>query len=101
MYCPFFHEGTDALFLNATLHVCGQVKILKADFTDFDTVSPRVHERFNTLIKRHKYLITLANKLADTISFVMLIQFSVSSILLCIIGECVAAFSMLARSLAC
>ncbi|XP_014485695.1 PREDICTED: odorant receptor 13a-like, partial [Dinoponera quadriceps] len=99
------NHGTDALFLNATLHVCGQVKILKADFTNFDTTSSRIHERFNALVKRHNYLITMANKLAETINYVMLMQFFVSSILLCIIGfQLILAlrlshFGMLAKSI--
>ncbi|EFN89559.1 odorant receptor 13a [Harpegnathos saltator] len=79
------NHGTDALFLNITLHVCGQVKILKADFNNFDTAGPRAHERFVALIDRHNYLLTMASKLAEAISIVILIQFFISSILLCII----------------
>lgn len=82
-----FPVGNDSLFLNITLHICGQVKILKANFVNFDVTSPRVYDRFNALIQRHGHLMTLAKKLADTISFVLLMQLFVSSILLCIIGE--------------
>ncbi|XP_032680068.1 uncharacterized protein LOC116848277 [Odontomachus brunneus] len=99
------NHGTDALFLNATLHICGQVEILKTDFTNFDTASPRVQERFNVLVERHNYLITLTSKLAETISLVMLVQFFFSSILLCVIGfELILAlktsdYAMLAKSI--
>lgn len=75
------------MFLNITLHVCGQLEILKAKFRDFDVTRPQVYERFITLIKRHSYLIRMARKLADTISFVLVIQLFFISIQLCIMGE--------------
>jgi len=77
------------LFLNIILHVCGQVKILKANFMGFDITSPQVHDQFNSLIQRHNHLIKLAKKLADTISFVSLAQLFISSVLLCIMGMCI------------
>ncbi|XP_028050822.1 odorant receptor 13a [Monomorium pharaonis] len=80
------NHGNDSMFINITLHVCGQVEILKAKFIEFDVTSPRVYERLITLIKRHCYLIRMARKLADTISFVLLIQLFIISIQLCITG---------------
>ncbi|XP_077259544.1 odorant receptor 10-like isoform X2 [Temnothorax americanus] len=80
------NEGNDALFLNVTLHVCGQVRILKANFLDFDVKSPHIYDRFNVLVERHKYLIKLARELAEMISFVLLIELFIISILLCIMG---------------
>ncbi|KYN19770.1 Putative odorant receptor 22c [Trachymyrmex cornetzi] len=81
------NEGNDALFLNITLHVCGQVKILRANFLNFDIRSPHIYNRFNVLIERHKYLIKLARQLAEMISFVLLIELFLISILLCIMVE--------------
>ncbi|XP_025265645.1 odorant receptor 49b-like isoform X2 [Camponotus floridanus] len=78
--------GNDALFLNITLHVCGQVNILRIRFVNFDVKSPRIYDRFNVLIKRHRYLITLARELADLISFILLMELFIISILLCIMG---------------
>ncbi|XP_072759926.1 uncharacterized protein [Anoplolepis gracilipes] len=78
--------GNDALFLNITLHVCGQVNILRIHFLNFDVTSPRIYDRFNALIQRHRYLIKLAKELADLISFVLLIKLFIISILLCIMG---------------
>ncbi|KAL0129879.1 hypothetical protein PUN28_001860 [Cardiocondyla obscurior] len=80
------NHGNDALFLNITLYICCQVKILRANFLDFDTESPQIYDRFNVLVKRHKYLIKLARELAEMISFVLLIQLFIISILLCIMG---------------
>ncbi|XP_071625920.1 uncharacterized protein [Temnothorax longispinosus] len=80
------NHGNDALFLNVTLHVCGQVRILKANFLDFDVKSPHIYDRFNVLVERHKYLIKLARELAEMISFVLLIELFIISILLCIMG---------------
>jgi len=82
-----FSKGNDALFLNITLHVCGQVNILKIHFINFDVTSPRIYDRFNALIQRHQDLITLARELSDLISFVLLIELFIISILLCIMGK--------------
>ncbi|XP_072760024.1 uncharacterized protein [Anoplolepis gracilipes] len=78
--------GNDALFLNITLHVCGQVKILRIHFLTFDVTTPRIYDRFNALIQRHRYLIKLSKDLADLISFVLLIKLFIISILLCTMG---------------
>ncbi|XP_019883246.2 odorant receptor 13a-like [Camponotus floridanus] len=78
--------GNDALFLNITLHVCGQVNILRLHFMNFDVTSPRIYDRFNVLIQRHCYLIMLVRELADLISFVLLIELFIISILICIMG---------------
>ncbi|XP_072760025.1 uncharacterized protein [Anoplolepis gracilipes] len=78
--------GNDALFINITLHVCGQINILRMHFFNFDATSPRIYDRFNALIQRHCYLIMLARELADLISFVLLIELFLISLLLCIMG---------------
>ncbi|EFN67926.1 Putative odorant receptor 13a [Camponotus floridanus] len=78
--------GNDALFLNIILHVCGQANILKIRFINFDVTSPQIYDRFNKLIQRHRYVIMLARKLADLMSFVLLIELFIISILLCIVG---------------
>ncbi|XP_018363122.1 PREDICTED: uncharacterized protein LOC108761206 [Trachymyrmex cornetzi] len=80
------NQGNDALFLNATLHICGQMKILRANFLNFDIKDLHIYDRFNVLIERHKYLIKLARELAEMISFVLLIELFIISILLCIMG---------------
>ncbi|XP_025075470.1 odorant receptor 13a-like [Pogonomyrmex barbatus] len=80
------NHGNDALFLNITLHVCGQIKILKNNFLNFDTKSPEIYDRFTVLIKRHNYLIKLTRELAEIISFVLLVELFIISILLCIMG---------------
>ncbi|EFN67924.1 Putative odorant receptor 13a, partial [Camponotus floridanus] len=85
-YIDVFSKGNDALFLNIILHVCGQANILRIRFINFDVTSPRIHDRFNELIQRHHYVIMLARKLADLISFVLLIELFIISILLCIVG---------------
>ncbi|XP_011645618.2 odorant receptor 94a-like [Pogonomyrmex barbatus] len=80
------NHGSDSVFLHIALHVCGQLKILKANFINFDVTSPEVHERFNTLILRHDHLIRMTRKLAEIISFVLMVQLFVSSMLICIVG---------------
>ncbi|XP_019883233.2 odorant receptor 13a-like [Camponotus floridanus] len=81
-----FDNSNDALFLNIILHVCGQVNILRNRFIKFDVTSSRIDNRFNELIQRHRHVIMLARELADLISFVLLIELFIISILLCIMG---------------
>jgi len=71
----------------STLHVCGQINILKIHFANFDVKSPQIYDRFNVLIQRHRYLIMLARELADLISLVLLMELFIISLLLCIIGK--------------
>lgn len=79
--------GSDSVFLHIVLHVCGQLKILKANFMNFDVTSPKVYERFNVLILRHDHLIRMARKLAEIISFVLMVQIFISSMLIIIVGK--------------
>ncbi|EFN89560.1 Putative odorant receptor 13a [Harpegnathos saltator] len=80
------NHGSDSLFLQITLHICGQLKILKAEFINFEIEGPKVCERFNALIQRHDHLIKMSRKLAESISFVLLVQLFISSVLICVLG---------------
>jgi len=82
--------GSDSVFLHIVLHVCGQLKILKANFINFDVTSPKVNERFNALILRHDHLIRMTRKLAKIISFVLIVQLFISSMLIIIVGKYVS-----------
>lgn len=75
------------MFLQIALHVCGQLKLLKTDFINFDVKKPNVCERFNALIQRHDHLIRMSKKLAEAASLVLLVQLFISSILICILGS--------------
>ncbi|XP_012526034.2 uncharacterized protein LOC105830896 [Monomorium pharaonis] len=81
------NHGSDSVFLHIVLHVCGQLKILKANFINFDVKGPQVHERFNALIMRHDHLIQMTRKLAEIISFVLTVQLFISSMLIIIVGK--------------
>ncbi|XP_029660133.1 uncharacterized protein LOC115233719, partial [Formica exsecta] len=78
--------GNDALFINVTLHVCGQMKILRAHFTSLDVTCPQIYDRFNKLLQRHIYLIKMTRKLADVISLILLAELFIISIYICIMG---------------
>lgn len=80
-------EGNDTLFLHIALHICGQVQILKSKFINFDVTGPAIYNRFNLLIQKHNHLMEMTRILANAISFILLMQLFVSSVLLCIIGE--------------
>ncbi|XP_032680090.1 odorant receptor 47a-like [Odontomachus brunneus] len=78
--------GNDCLFLHMALHICGQVKILKSKFINFDLTRPQIQNRLNALIHRHCHLMDMTKILADATNFILLMQFFLSSLLLCILG---------------
>ncbi|XP_032680091.1 odorant receptor 13a-like [Odontomachus brunneus] len=78
--------GNDSLFLHIALHICGQVKILKSKFINFELTEPQIQNRFNALIQRHSHLVEMTKILTDAISFILLMQLFLSSLLLCILG---------------
>ncbi|XP_032680059.1 odorant receptor 13a-like [Odontomachus brunneus] len=78
--------GNDSLFLHMALHICGQVKILKSKIINLDFARPQIHNRFNAIIHRHSHLMQLTTILAEASSFILLTQFFLSSLLLCILG---------------
>ncbi|EFN89554.1 Putative odorant receptor 85d [Harpegnathos saltator] len=78
--------GNDSLFLHIALHICAQVKILKSNLIDFDFMKPQINKRFNALIQRHGDLMEMTKILSNVVSFILLMQLFLSSILLCILG---------------
>ncbi|XP_014481250.1 PREDICTED: uncharacterized protein LOC106747836, partial [Dinoponera quadriceps] len=77
--------GGDSFYLAITLHVCGQVEILRDEFANFGMKSSNPKEDFSKLVTRHHYLLHQAMLLADTISFILVMQLLISCILICII----------------
>ncbi|XP_071625474.1 odorant receptor 10-like isoform X1 [Temnothorax longispinosus] len=78
--------GNDSLFLAITLHICGQMEILKIKLFNYGVKSKDIDEDFSVLASRHHYLIEHVELLEDTISFVLLVQMLFSSILICLMG---------------
>ncbi|XP_019697157.2 odorant receptor 82a-like [Harpegnathos saltator] len=78
--------GGDSFFLAITLHVCGQVELLRADFVNFGVKSSNPNEDFFKLVTRHHYLLDQAVLLTETISFVLVMQLFVSCVLISVIG---------------
>ncbi|XP_046829260.1 odorant receptor 13a-like [Vespa crabro] len=83
--------GNDCLFFGIVLHVCGQVEILKIQFTRC-RYKKGMKREFENLLSRYSELLILADYLVNTISFVLIAQLFVSCILICIIGfQCILA----------
>ncbi|XP_067210028.1 odorant receptor 10-like [Linepithema humile] len=82
----FSNLGNDSLFLAITLHVCGQMELLRIEFSDFATEKGNVNQDFMKLVTRHSYLLNLARLLADAVHFILLVQLFISSVLICIMG---------------
>ncbi|XP_025265672.1 uncharacterized protein LOC105251728 isoform X2 [Camponotus floridanus] len=80
------NKGNDALFINITLHVCGQMKILRSHFANLDVTSPQIYDNFKKLIQRHIYLIGLIRKIIDVINYTLLLELLITSICLCTMG---------------
>ncbi|XP_076295133.1 odorant receptor 85f-like [Lasioglossum baleicum] len=78
--------GSDTLFFGIVFHLCGQVEVLKLDFSRFLDERENGARRFKELVRRHRHLLVLADHLNDTIGFVLILQLLTSCILICITG---------------
>ncbi|XP_076229088.1 odorant receptor 10-like isoform X2 [Nomia melanderi] len=75
--------GSDSLFFGIIFHLCGQVELLKLDFSRFLEDDANRTDRFSSLIKRHHHLLKLFQYLNDTIGSIMVIQLFTSCLLIC------------------
>ncbi|XP_076229089.1 odorant receptor 10-like isoform X2 [Nomia melanderi] len=75
--------GSDSLFFGIVFHLCGQVEVLKLDFSRFLDDEENRTDRFSSLIKRHHHLLKLFQYLNDTIGSIMVIQLFTSCLLIC------------------
>ncbi|XP_036150623.1 uncharacterized protein LOC118648421, partial [Monomorium pharaonis] len=66
--------GNDSLFYAITLHICGQMELLKIEFTNYGVKSENLSKELFVLISRHRHLMEHAELLVDVISFVLLVQ---------------------------
>ncbi|CAL7938190.1 unnamed protein product [Xylocopa violacea] len=78
--------GSDSLFFGIAFHLCGQVEVLRLEFSKLNNEHGRAVDRFVVLIKRHIYLLHLAEMLNGTISSVLIVQLFSSCILICTSG---------------
>ncbi|XP_018358377.1 PREDICTED: odorant receptor 43a-like [Trachymyrmex cornetzi] len=78
--------GCDILFLAITLHVCGQIELLKIEFINYGIKNKDINDDFSKLASRHHYLIEHVKLLVNVISFVLLVQMLFSCLIICLIG---------------
>ncbi|XP_031365752.1 odorant receptor 10a-like [Apis dorsata] len=78
--------GSDSVFFGIVFHLCGQVEILKREYSKLFYKNEKITEHFILLIKRHIYLLNLSKMLNETISSILVIQLFSSCILICTTG---------------
>ncbi|XP_078053485.1 odorant receptor 10-like [Augochlora pura] len=78
--------GSDSMFFGIVFHLCGQVEMLKLDFSRFFEEGEESALRFNTLVNRHRHLLSLADHLNDAIAFILILQMFSSCLLICTTG---------------
>ncbi|KAL0129901.1 hypothetical protein PUN28_001865 [Cardiocondyla obscurior] len=76
--------GNDSLIFGIILHICGQIEILKIEFTKYDVNDK--NKDFSTLASRHYYLIEHAEFIVDVISVVLLLQMLFSCLFVSLMG---------------
>jgi len=54
---------------------------------NLDVTVIKIHDCFSALIQRHVYLIQKIKKLIHVVSFILLMQLLMSSILICTVGK--------------
>ncbi|XP_076375600.1 uncharacterized protein LOC117228198 [Megalopta genalis] len=78
--------GSDAMLFGIVFHLCGQVEMLKLDFSRFVEEGADSALRFDALVNRHRHLLALADHLNDAIAFILILQMSSSCLLICTTG---------------
>ncbi|XP_039314405.1 odorant receptor 4-like [Solenopsis invicta] len=78
--------GNDALFAAIILHICGQMELLKIEFTKYGMTNKNENENFLVLVLRHRFLMEHAELLSDVISFVVLTQILFNCVLISLYG---------------
>ncbi|XP_036142492.1 odorant receptor 2a-like isoform X1 [Monomorium pharaonis] len=78
--------GSDSLFLGITVHLCGQMELLKVEFFKYGMKSGNLNKDFSVLASRHSYLIEHAKFLTEVISSVLLVQVFSSCLIISLIG---------------
>ncbi|XP_029172352.1 odorant receptor 10a-like [Nylanderia fulva] len=80
---------TDSFYMNNTLHLTGQLKILKAKFKTFaskpDTVENN-RKHLSRLVDRHCELAKFSRNIEDTFHLIILFQLVVATLLIALIG---------------
>ncbi|XP_011140434.1 odorant receptor 22c-like [Harpegnathos saltator] len=80
------HCGNDGFFFDLTMHVCGQLEILRTSFTEMNGDEILLRDKLDALLKRHRQLICLAYYLEKAFNMVILAQVLMSVILVCVEG---------------
>nr|QHN69105.1 odorant receptor 19 [Sirex noctilio] len=78
----------DALFFALTMHLCGQLEILKIEFRMIgkEPNEKGYRSKLRLLVRRHYYLIQLAKHLEDSFNVINLMQLLLCAVLICVEG---------------
>lgn len=81
--------GNDVFFFGLSMHLCGQLEILKSEFRTLvsEKATEKNQKRFKMIVKRHIHLIDLIQKLENAYNLIILSQLIMSSLLICIMGR--------------
>jgi len=80
----------DSLFFNVTIHLTGQLEVLKNKFKTFANelnTEANYRKKFVDLINRHSKLMELYQNLEDSFHFLILSQLVVTTIMLALMGN--------------
>jgi len=80
---------TDSFYINVTLHLTGQLKVLKTKFKIFASkpdTQINYRKQFISLVNRHCELMELNQNLEDTFNLIILFQFVIVTLLLALLG---------------
>lgn len=81
--------GTDVYFFSITMHVCGQLELLKMKFENFGQSSDFLtcREEIRILVRRHNHLMELSNNFEDTFNIIILAQLSANALHMSLLGK--------------
>jgi len=80
---------TDSFYINVTLHLAGQLKVLKTKFKIFASkpdTQINYRKQFVSLVNRHCELMELNQNMEDTFNLIILFQLVIVTLLLALLG---------------
>lgn len=81
--------ASDSFFFAITMHLCGQLKLLRIRFvelTERKTNEKNHRSILGPWIRRHYKLITLAKNIEDTFNLIILIRLLVTTVVIAVSG---------------
>lgn len=83
------YNGCDTFFFGIAMHICGQFVVFQKNFRHLHAMNNSILNvnQLKYFVKRHKYLLELADNFEETYNLVILIHVGAATVLICASGN--------------